>query len=88
MPDHERDRLDDMEFQYGPQRGRLLKAVNLLTDAQVAVGTHAAYCRNPRDPAEPTRDIQDVLRLLERAKGLIQSVAVPGCDPADPANRA
>lgn len=63
--------LDHLEFKLGPTRGRLAAAIDILSDAQIAVGTHAAYCKQPRDPTRPTRDIEDVLRRLDHVKELL-----------------
>lgn len=66
--------LDDMQFKYGPTVGRLAAAVDILSDAQIAVGTHAAYCKRPSNPTLPTRDIEDVMLLLSQVKELLQDL--------------
>lgn len=65
------DLLDDMQFKFGPTLGRVAAAVDILSDAQIAVGTHAAYCKRPSNPTLPTRDIEDVLLLLSHVKELL-----------------
>jgi hypothetical protein len=66
--------LDDMQFKYGPTIGRIAAAVDILSDAQIAVGTHAAYCKRPSNPTLPTRDIEDVMLLLSHVKELLQDL--------------
>ena len=66
--------LDDLEFKYGRTLGRMAAAVDILSDAQIAIGTHAAYCKRPSNPTLPTRDIEDVLLLLSQVKELLQDV--------------
>jgi len=68
------DLLDDMQFKYGPTLGRVAAAVDILSDAQIAIGTHAAYCKRPSNPTLPTRDIEDVLLLLSHVKELLQDL--------------
>lgn len=63
--------LEDLEFKYGRVKGRLVGAMDILSDAQITIGTHAAYCKQPRDPGRPTRDIEDALRLIDQAKELV-----------------
>ncbi len=70
-PDVRRDRLEDLEFKYGRTKGRLVGAMDILSDAQITVGTHAAYCKQPRNPNRPTRDIEEALRLIDQAKELV-----------------
>lgn len=72
--DDRRDLLDHLEFKYGVVRGRLAATMDILTDAQVAIGAHAAYCKQPRDPSRPTRDIEEVLKQLGDAKELLADV--------------
>ncbi len=66
--------LDDFEFKYGAVRGRLAAAVDILSDAQITIGTHAAYCKRPSDPRHPTRDIEEVMRHLGHVKELLSDV--------------
>ena len=63
--------IDELEFKHGRTRGRLAAAMDILSDAQITIGTHAAYCKQPRDPSRPTRDIEEALRHLEHVKELI-----------------
>jgi len=68
------DLLENLEFKHGPRRGRLVAAMDILSDAQITIGTHAAYCKQPRDPTRPTRDVEEVLRHIEHAKELLADV--------------
>lgn len=69
--DERRASLDDLEFKHGRLKGRLVGAMDVLSDAQITIGTHAAYCKQPRDPNRPTRDIEDAMRLIDHAKELV-----------------
>ncbi|RIK68863.1 MAG: hypothetical protein DCC65_01660 [Planctomycetota bacterium] len=70
-PDVHRDRLEDLEFKHGRTKGRLVGAMDILSDVQITIGTHAAYCKQPRNPDRPTRDIEEAIRLIDRAKQLV-----------------
>jgi hypothetical protein len=72
--DERRDLLDDLEFKHGSVRGRLAASLDILSDAQITIGTHAAYCKQPRDPARPTRDIEEALKHIDHAKELLADV--------------
>ncbi len=63
--------LEHMEFKHGVRRGRLAAAMDILSDAQVTIGTHAAFCKRPSDRTRPTRDIEDAMRMLDHVKELI-----------------
>jgi len=63
--------LEHYDFKLGPLRGRVAAAMDILTDAQIGIGTHAAYCKRPANPAEPTRDIQEILEQVEQVKELL-----------------
>lgn len=69
-----RDLLENLEFKHGPLRGRLAASMDILSDAQVTIGAHAAYCKRPRDPSRPTRDIEEALKLLDHVKELLADV--------------
>lgn len=81
MPDSNdrRQRLDDLEFKHGPFKGRLVGTMDILSDAQITIGTHAAYCKQPRDPSRPTKDIEDAMRLIDHAKQLVADL-ITQCD--------
>jgi hypothetical protein len=70
----ERDRLDDYRRMLGDQAGTLAFALDSLTDVLALVGQHTVYCRVDRGPraGEPTLDLADAQRLLQRIKSLVQ----------------
>ncbi|MGD0094938.1 MAG: hypothetical protein ABSB60_00475 [Terracidiphilus sp.] len=72
--DEKREELERFEFMMGPERGRLAVALDLVTDSLILVGQHGVYCASSRNPAKPALDLEDILRGLEGAKALIQSV--------------
>ena len=69
--DERAELVEDMEFKYGRPLGRVAAVMDLLSDIQIAVGTHAAYCKRPSNPTLPTRDIEDVLRMVGHVKELM-----------------
>lgn len=69
-----KDELERSEFQYGVPAGRLLVALDLLTDALVLVGQHGVYCQSARQPGKPAMDVQLVQNGILQAKELLQSV--------------
>jgi hypothetical protein len=72
--DEKRAELEKHEFMMGLERGRLAVALDLLTDSLIMVGQHGVYCTSSRNPNVPALDLQAVLRSMEGAKALIQSV--------------
>ena len=72
--DEKRTELERHEFMMGVERGRLAVALDLLTDSLILVGQHGVYCASSRNPARPALDLQAVLKGVEGAKALIQSV--------------
>jgi hypothetical protein len=69
-----RSLLEHLEFKHGSVRGRLAASLDILSDAQITIGTHAAYCKQPRDPSRPTKDIEEALKHLDHAKELLADV--------------
>jgi hypothetical protein len=72
--DDHRDELERYEFMMGIPRGRLAVTMDLLTDALAYVGQHGVYCQSARQPGKPAMDIQIIMKNLNDAKSLIQSV--------------
>lgn len=72
--DDHRDELERYEFMMGVPRGRLAVTMDLLTDALAYVGQHGVYCQSARQPGKPAMDIQIIMKNLNDAKALIQSV--------------
>jgi hypothetical protein len=72
--DDKRNELEKHELMMGAARGRLAVALDMLTDALVLTGQHGVYCRSNRNPSQPAVDLQQVLKDLNGAKELVQSV--------------
>ncbi len=66
--------LEELGLRLGQDRGRLALGLDLLTEALVAAGSHAVYCRRSDDQAHPSRDMQAIAARIEQAKHLIQDV--------------
>lgn len=66
--------LEELGLRLGEDRGRLALGLDLLTEALVAAGSHAVYCRRSGDHATPSRDMQAITTRIEQAKHLIQDV--------------
>ncbi len=62
--------LEHLEFKFGPVRGRLAALLDILSDVEVGVGAHTAYCQAAKNAARPPRDLRDALRQLGHAKEL------------------
>lgn len=58
-------------MQFGPARGKLAMASDLLTDALVLVGQHGVYCQSVRQPNKPAMDLQIILQCLNESKELV-----------------
>jgi hypothetical protein len=71
MLDHYSEARERYEFQFGPVRGRLATALDILTDALALVGQHGVYCRSARQPQYPAMDVRLVLQQIEDSKTLI-----------------
>ena len=72
--DDHREELERYEFMMGVARGRLAVTLDLLTDALAFVGQHGVYCQSARQPGKPAMDIQIIMKNVNDAKALIQSV--------------
>lgn len=68
------NQLQNAEFQYGLEAGRLAVALDLLTDSLIMVGQHGVYCQSARQPGKPAMDLQIILQGLEQSKELVRSV--------------
>jgi hypothetical protein len=69
-----KDELERSEFQHGASAGRLLVALDVLTDALILVGQHGVYCQSARQPGKPVMDVQMIQNGILQAKELLQSV--------------
>jgi len=72
--DEKHDELEHFETRMGIPRGRLAVTMDLVTDAMALIGQHGVYCQSQRWPGKPVMDIQLIMKNLEGAKELIQSV--------------
>jgi hypothetical protein len=72
--EEKQEELERYEFMMGVPRGRLAVAMDSVTDAMALVGQHGVYCQSQRWPGKPVMDIQMVMKNLNDAKELIQSV--------------
>jgi hypothetical protein len=68
------EELEHFETRMGIPRGRLAVTMDLVTDAMSLIGQHGVYCQSQRWPGKPVLDIQMVMKSLNDAKELIQSV--------------
>ena len=68
------DELERYEFMMGIPSGRLAVTMDLLTDALAFVGQHGVYCQSARQVGKPAMDVQIIMKNLNDAKALIQSV--------------
>lgn len=71
MLEHYRETKERYDFQFGPVRGGLATALDILTDALALVGQHGVYCRSSRQPQYPAMDVRLVMEQIENSKGLI-----------------
>ncbi len=67
-------RLEELGLMLGPDRGRLALGLDLLTEALIAAGAHAVYCRQASDADRPSPDMRQITGRIEQAKHLIQDV--------------
>ena len=67
-----REKLEDMETQYGAVRGKLAMAMDLMSDAEITAGALAVYCRNGLDPRRSHPDLETLQRILVAVRGLVK----------------
>lgn len=68
------DLIDQMEFKHGRERGRLAAAMDLLTDLEVLIGSHAAYCAAAKKTVRAPADIRSALEQVAHTKELVASL--------------
>lgn len=66
--------IEQSEFQHGTVAGRLLVALDVLTDSLILVGQHGVYCQSSRQPGKPAMDVRMIQTGILQAKELLQSV--------------
>jgi hypothetical protein len=71
MLEHYREARERYDFQFGPARGALATALDVLTDALALVGQHGIYCRSSRQPQFPAMDVRLVMQQIEDSKALV-----------------
>lgn len=81
IPPDLQEKLEDFECQYGPARGKLALAMDLLTDAQVAAGQLTIYCRAGMDVRKPHPDLVLLQRQLDAIQHLVKSAFRDGKAP-------
>jgi hypothetical protein len=74
LSEADRARLDDLQFMYGADAGRLALALDRLTDVMAQLGVHATYCRVEKGPraGQPPLDLAELLDTIQQAKDLVQ----------------
>ena len=74
LPPDDAARLNDYQFQFGPDAGNLALTLDYLTDVLRMIGQHTVSCRvekGPRAGAAPL-DVVELSALLHRCKALVQ----------------
>lgn len=72
LPPDLREKLEDMETQYGPTAGKLAMAMDLMTEAEIAAGQLAIYCRNSMNPSKPHPDLEQVQACVKAVRQLVK----------------
>jgi hypothetical protein len=70
VPDYE-DQLARYQFQMGTARGRLARALDVLTDAIALTGQHDMYCHQAPASDGSASDLKLIMRQIEDSKHLI-----------------
>ncbi len=73
IPEELSEKLDDFEFQYGSQAGKLALAMDLISDAEIASGMLAVYCRNGLDPSRPRPDVEQLQNTVRTVRTLVKA---------------
>lgn len=72
--DIHKEKLEEHQMMMGPVQGRLAVLLDLLTDSLIVAGKHGIYCRNKRNPEEPSLDMQTIMEGLQQSKELVQNI--------------
>jgi hypothetical protein len=72
----EQQQLEDYQTMMGQEAGNLALALDSLSDVMAMLGLHKVYCRVEKGPraGEPPLDLEELLEVLQKAKGLVQEV--------------
>ncbi len=72
LPEALKEKLEDLETQYGTMAGKLALAMDLMSDAEIAAGLLSVYCRNGLDPKKPHPDLEDLQRNIATVRTLVK----------------
>jgi hypothetical protein len=70
----QKEKLQDHEMMMGPVQGKLAVLLDILTDSLIVAGKHGIYCRNKKNPQEPSLDMQLLMDGLTQSKEFVQAV--------------
>ena len=72
MDEKLRDKLEDMETQYGSIGGKLAFVMDLISDAEILAGQHGVYCRNGIDGRRMHPDLENLLLNIRAVRSLVK----------------
>lgn len=72
LPPKLQNQLEDFEFQYGPVKGKLALAMDLASEAEIAAGNLALFCRDGINPQKPHPDVEQVQLFLRAVRQLVK----------------
>ena len=72
FPAKVQDRLEDFEFQYGPLKGKLALAMDLVSDAEITAGQLGLYCRDGLRPERVHPDVEQLQLFLRAVRQLVK----------------
>lgn len=72
FPPKMQDQLEDFEFQYGAAKGKLALAIDLASEAEIATGQLAVYCRDGLNPQKPHPDVEQVQLYVRAIRQLVK----------------
>ncbi len=73
MDEKLREKLEDMETQYGSIGGKLAFVMDLISDAEILAGQHGVYCRHGVDARRMHPDMEDLLLNIRASRSLIKN---------------
>ncbi len=66
------DKLDDYKTQYGPVKGNLALAMDMISDAEIAAGQLSVYCRSGLDSSKKHPDLEALQQNIDVVRTLIK----------------
>jgi hypothetical protein len=69
-----KEKLEEHQMMLGPIQGKLAVLLDLLTDSLIVAGKHGIYCKNKKNPDEPSLDMQMIMDGLLQSKELVQNL--------------